>query len=1020
MSRILVAEDSRTQAEALRLLLEAEGFAVAIAPDAEQALARFAAADFDLILTDIVMPGMDGYELCRRIKAHPARGKVPVVLLTTLNDPLDIIRGIECGADNYVTKPYEDDVLIGRMRSILANRSRRAEGKFRVGVEVSFLGKTFPVSSEKEQILDLLVSTCEDIVRANRELRASRAELARAKAQIERDNAQLTESEARWRALFQGASDAILVADDDGRYVAANAEAERLTGYRLGELLGLRVTDLLPDSVPTHGGEMDQEFKRRGRLVGEYVLARKDGSTVQVEFAATRVGPGRTQSILRDITRRKQAQEELEARVRERTAELDRANAALWQEVEERRQAERRLGAQHATATVLAECATLEAAAPHILRMVCENLGWDWGAVWTVDPRAGTLRCADTWCSPEADLSEFEAASRQTSLAPGEGLPGWVWAAGATAWVPDVQQDARLARKAVASRAGLRGAMAFPIQTGPEILGVMEFFRRGAEGPDEELLATMAAIGSQVGQFIERRRAEAALTREREFLRAVLENVQDGIVACDARGVLTLFNRAFREFHGQAAQGLPADEWARQYDLYQSDGKTPLAKEEVPLFRALRGEWVRDGEMAIAPKGAAPRTLWVSGQPIRGAGGEKLGAVVVMRDVTERQRLEAQVRQVQKMEAVGRLAGGVAHDFNNLTQVITGYGELLLDRLPEVDPTRELVGEMKKAGERAAALTRQLLAFSRQQVIAPRVLDLNAVVADVEKMLLRLVGEDVALTTALDPLLGRVRADPGQVEQVLLNLVINARDAMPRGGKLTIETRNVELDEGYARLRPEALPGPYVLLAVSDTGVGMDEATRARVFEPFFTTKELGKGTGLGLATVYGVVKQAKGYVYLYSEPGRGTTFKVYLPRVEEEAEAVESRAPPSGSLSGTETLLLVEDEDAVRALTREILQMGGYTVLEAGNGAEALRLCERHGGPVHLLVTDVVMPEVGGRELADRLTALRPGLKVLYLSGYADDAVVRHGVLGSEVAFLQKPFSIDALARKVREVLNR
>jgi two-component system, cell cycle sensor histidine kinase and response regulator CckA len=397
----------------------------------------------------------------------------------------------------------------------------------------------------------------------------------------------------------------------------------------------------------------------------------------------------------------------------------------------------------------------------------------------------------------------------------------------------------------------------------------------------------------------------------------------------------------------------------------------------------------------------------------------------VVRDITERkrsgeerQKLEAQLQLAQKMEAVGRLAGGVAHDFNNLLSVILSYAGFATEALREGDPLRDDIEEIRRAGARAADLTRQLLAFSRRQVLEPKVLEPCRVVADMEKMLRRLIGEDVRLELVLPPESGLVKADPGQLEQVIMNLVVNARDAMPDGGTITIEVAQVELDEEYAARHIAVTPGSYMLLSISDTGCGMDETTRQRLFEPFFTTKEKGKGTGLGLSTVYGIVKQSGGNIWAYSEPGQGTVFKVYLPRVKEDSSAAVTRRTQECPAIGTETIVVVEDDDAVRNLTVRILRAAGFKVLTAANGGEALRACEQHPGEIHLLLTDVVMPQMSGRQLAERLVKVRPGLRVLYMSGYTDDAIVHHGVLEPGTKFVSKPFTSAELTRKVREAL--
>ena len=405
--------------------------------------------------------------------------------------------------------------------------------------------------------------------------------------------------------------------------------------------------------------------------------------------------------------------------------------------------------------------------------------------------------------------------------------------------------------------------------------------------------------------------------------------------------------------------------------------------------------------------------------PLMDRGGNFIGLLSLADDITQREQMEEQFRQAQKMEAFGQLAGGVAHDFNNLLTIINGYSDLLIQGLSRGDRSLGFLNEIRNAGERSATLTRQLLAFSRKQIVAPKILDLNAIVTDTEKMLRRLIGEDVQLATSLADGLGTIRADEGQLQQVLLNLAVNARDAMPQGGRLTIETHNVELAEEYCGIHSEVPPGPYVLLTVSDTGCGMTAEVKARLFEPFFTTKEVGKGTGLGLAVIHGVVKQAGGHVEVYSEPGVGTTFKVYLPRVGQPARSGTSMSAAEVPPHGSETILMVEDDEGVRLLTRHLLKGFGYTVLEAASGADALRIAGKHAGPIHLLITDVVMPGISGRHVADEITTLHPEARVLFVSGYTDDAVVRHGILQDKVHFLPKPFSPVGLATKIREVLD-
>ncbi len=542
-------------------------------------------------------------------------------------------------------------------------------------------------------------------------------------------------------------------------------------------------------------------------------------------------------------------------------------------------------------------------------------------------------------------------------------------------------------------------------------LGIVSALHDRPLDDPESALTILSIFAARAGAELERARSEAALRESESRHRLLFARNPLPMLLYDVETLAILeVNDATVGHYGYSRA-----EWLA---MSLTDIRPPEEIPELLASRAVPGSGPhRVGPHRHRRKDGSLITVEVVSDDARV--GERAARLVLVHDITERHALEAQLRQSQKMEAVGQLAGGVAHDFNNLLTVIRVHAELLLESIGPESPQHDDIESIQRAAGRASSLTRQLRAVSRKQLLQPRVLDLNIVLGGLEPMLRRLICEDIRLVARTSPSLGRVSADSGQIEQVLVNLAVNARDAMPRGGTLTIETSDVELDADFGRRRGVAMTGgPYVRLAVSDTGTGMDEATRSRVFEPFFTTMEVGRGTGLGLSTVYGIVKQSNGYVWVSSEPDRGTTFEIYLPRI---ADAVpdERTATSPPAAPGSETILLVEDEDAVRSLARRILERQGYTVLEARHGRDALRIAKGHDGALDLVITDVVMPEMSGSELARRLAAQRPGVPLLYMSGYTDDEIIRRGVLDPGMAFLEKPFTSGSLVRKVREILD-
>ncbi|HVB32046.1 MAG TPA: response regulator [Gemmatimonadaceae bacterium] len=692
VAHILVVEDSRTQAEAIRAVLESAGYEVELAESGEKALAQFDPERCHVVISDVMMPGtVDGYALCRRIKQSPGGRHTPVMLLTSLASPMDIIHGLASGADNFLTKPYDPDHLVERLQVLLRTREARAQRKLHMGIDIYFMGQTFNITSDREQILDLLISTFEDAVRQNQALRQREEELMVARAELARYAETL---EARLESVLRSVPDVLfsVKADLTSVYYFSPACTE-ITGYE-------------PD-----------QFMR------------------DPAFAMRLVHPNDVAQV---------------------AAAFQRAQAGE--------------------------------------RVTCE-------------------------CR-------------------------WVHRLGGTKW-----------------------------------------------------------------------------------LHTTVVPVRD-----DAERVVRL-----------------------------------------------------DG---------------------------------IARDITESRRLEEQFRQAQKMESVGRLAGGVAHDFNNLLTVVLGEAEFALEGMAADDPGRGSLEQIRAAGQRAAGLTRQLLAFSRQQIVEPSVFNINALVVEMDKMLRRLIGENIDLATRPAPELGLVNVDRGQLEQVLMNLVVNSRDAMNDGGRITIETANVDLDAEYRQQHGDVAPGEYVMLAVSDSGTGMSEETKSRLFEPFFTTKDREKGTGLGLATCYGIVKQAGGLIVVYSEEGVGTTMKVLLPRAHDVAAPAVRRAP--APIGGHEGILVLEDEEAVRRLTVRMLQAQGYRVVSTASGEEALAILEAGEERVQLLLTDVVLAgRLNGGVVAARARALRPELKVLFTSGYTSDVTILHGMLDEGIVLVQKPFTGEALGRKVREVLD-
>jgi two-component system, cell cycle sensor histidine kinase and response regulator CckA len=778
--------------------------------------------------------------------------------------------------------------------------------------------------------------------------------------------------------LFQNSPDPLVIVDSSFRAQCVNQEFQRLFGYSAAQVLGKTVNQLIfPPDRAAEAEWIMQCLERGEQITLETQRLAKNGSLLDVSVSsAPLIIDGQTvafYAIYRDISERKRA---------------EALSSALYRIAEK------------ASAT--------------------QDLQQFFAAIHGI---VDELMCARNFSialhDPESQLLSFPYFVDEQESAPapaklGSGLVEYVLRTGEPLLcTPQLAHEMQQRGKIKLNHPPPLHWLGVPLKVNHHILGavILKSYSKNTHFRERDQ-DVLALISQQLAAAVDRKRNEQSLRRSELCYRSLVQTAVYGIYRSSLDGRFLDVNPALIGMLG----------YDSAHDVLSLDPQKDVFVDPAEYTR-LVDEFRRSGrmdgfEVRWKRKDAAIITVRISGRAV--AGDEPTDVLeAIAEDITERRVLEDQFRQAQKMEAVGRLAGGIAHDFNNLLMVISGYTEVMLGQITLGHPLHSKAEAIQQASDRATTLTRQLLAFSRKQLLELKVIDVNAIVAGMERLLRPLIGEDIELTTSLAPSVGCTRADAGQLEQVIMNLVVNAKDALPNGGKISIRTSSVNLDDSYRPENTFIKNGPYVMISVSDNGEGMDRETQARIFEPFFTTKEKGKGTGLGLSTVYGIIKQSGGYVFVQSEPARGTVFTIYFPRIDEPSDAIGATPVALAAVGGTETVLLVEDEDSVRQLVRETLESRGYRVLEAANGADALTLAAALPDPIHLVITDVVMPGLNGHELVQQLQPARPGLKVLYLSGYAQDAFPSPAAADSQKTFLQKPFTLQSLSRKVREILG-
>jgi len=877
---ILVVEDSLTQAQSLKHLLESRQFLVKLAEDGRRALELISEHKPDLVITDIVMPVMNGYELCRQIKDNVSTIDIPVILLTSLTNPEDVLEGLSCGADNFITKPYHDEYLLSHIDQILANRKMVKIERIRIGVEIFFGGKRRFITADQQQMLSLLLSTYEAAAQRNIELINTQEELRiindHLEELVEKRTSELQSQRDFAETLVNTAQTVILLLDPQGNIVHFNPYFEELSGYRLAEVCGKSwFSTFLPDSDINSVAEIFARAINDVPTVGSICpVICKNGAKREIEW--------------HDKT------------IKDKNG-LVTGLLAIGQDITEHRKGELKI--QHLN---------------QVLR-----------AIRNINQLIVREKDSDKLVQEACDLMvEFSGY-----------LGAWI-----------ILTDS----------------------TGRFLKWVQAGLNEAAEDAQEKLSRGVLPQCCQVTGV----NHEISLISDRKKL-------CQGCPLADARSECNCLRLQLT--HGNKVFGCLG---------VMVEGSIAVDEEELSLFEEMVGD------VAFA--------LYSIGQTREMVVGEENRAL-----------LEAQLRQSQKMEAIGQLAGGVAHDFNNMLQIINSGAEMAMMDLDSSSPVYESLKEILGAGERSAKLTRQLLAFARKQTIIPQLLDLNEVVASILTMLKRLIGENIDLKWQPDNAPCLVNMDPAQVDQILANLTVNARDAIAGVGNITIKTDKVDCAPAHELTSSDLIPGKFIQFSISDDGCGMGEDVLGRIFEPFFTTKEIGTGTGLGLATVYGIVKQNDGYIHVDSQPGEGTTFKIYFPLCQEAKAVAEKNHRDCPTPAGTETILVVEDEPALLKICRRHLESLGYRVIMADGPEMALKIAGEYPDVIHLLLTDVIMPQMSGKDLSARFQALRPDVKCVFMSGYTADAIAQKGIPGGALYYLQKPFSKRDLAEKLREIFN-